>query len=264
MGMTERLTGQFIPGSSLLHRLDARAKLFGFILLTASVILADTVAGYALIIAIMLLLTAVSGLPLSTVVGSVKRMFWFFVLIFIMNSLFYSTENAIWSWWIISVSKAGIIQGFNVMFRILIILVLSNIFTLVTPPLEISSAIQSMLKPLKLLRLPADDIAMIISVAIQFIPTLLQEADTIKMAQIARGARFESRKLHERAAAMLPLIVPMFLSAFKRADELATAMEARGYRSAKSRSGKKAAPLPLGSYASILFCAAVCAAEIII
>ncbi len=262
--MPDRMTGQFIPGTSVLHRLDARAKLFGFILLAAAVILADTLLGYALIIAVLLLLVVAAKLPLSTAIGSVRRMFWFFVLIFIMNSLFYSDENAIWSWWVISVSKVGIIQGFNVMFRILIILVLSNIFTLVTPPLEISSAIQAMLKPLKLLHLPADDIAMIISVAIQFIPTLLQESDTIKKAQIARGARFESRKLHERAAAMLPLIVPMFLSAFKRADELAMAMEARGYRGAKYRSVKKRIPMPAGSYFAIIICAAICAAEVII
>ena len=264
MSVTDRMTGQFIPGASALHRLDARAKLFGFILLTAAVILADTVIGYAIIIALLLLLVAVSRLPFSTAAGSVNRMFWFFVLIFIMNTLFYSAEDPIWSWWIISVSKAGVIQGFNVMFRIPIILVLSNIFTLVTPPLEITAAIQSMLRPLKLLRLPADDIAMIISVAIQFIPTLLQEADTIKKAQIARGARFESRKLHERAAAMLPLIVPMFISAFKRADELAMAMEARGYRGAKYRSKKKRVPMPSNAYIVILFCAAMCAVEIFI
>ena len=98
------------------------------------------------------------------------------------------------------------------MFRVIVILLMANVFTLVTPPLETTHAIQSLLKPLKLVGLPADEIAMIISVAIQFIPTLLQEADTVKKAQIARGARFESRKLHERAAAMLPLIVPIFLS----------------------------------------------------
>ena len=105
---------------------------------------------------------------------------------------------------------------------------------------------------------------MILSVAVQFIPTLLEETDTIRKAQIARGARFESRRLHERAQAMLPLIVPIFLSAFKRADELAMAMEARGYRSARGRTRKKSVPLPLSSWGALVLCALVCAAEILL
>ena len=128
-----------------------------------------------------------------------------FLVIFIMNALFYTTENPLWHWWIVSLSKEGAVQGFTVVFRILIIIVLSSILTVTTPPMEITGAIQVMLKPLKLLRIPADDIAMILSVAIQFIPTLLEETDTIKKAQTARGARFESKKLKERAAALLPL-----------------------------------------------------------
>lgn len=262
--MNERMTGQFIPGNSVLHRLDARAKLICFIVLIAVVILAHSVIGYALVLAFTAALIIISKLPLSTAIGSVKRMFWFFVLIFIMNALFFSSENAIWSWWIISLSKDGMVQGFNVVFRVIVILLMANVFTLVTPPLETTHAIQSLLKPLKLVGLPTDEIAMIISVAIQFIPTLLQEADTVKKAQIARGARFESHKLHERAAAMLPLIVPIFLSAFKKADELAMAMEARGYRGEKYRTHRKNGAMALGSYFAIFICCVLCAAEIIL
>lgn len=262
--MNEHMTGQFVPGSSVLHRLDARAKLLCFILLIAAIILTDSAWGYALVLGFMTVLICTCGLPVSTALGSVKRMFWFFVVIFIMNALFFTTDNAFWKWWIISLSVNGMVQGFSVVFRIIIILIAANIFTLVSPPLETTAAIQALLKPLKLVRLPADEISMILSVAIQFIPTLLQEADTIKKAQIARGARFESKKLHERAAAMLPLIVPMFLSAFKKADELATAMEARGYRGEKYRTRKKHGSMPLKSYFAIIICCALCAAEIII
>lgn len=262
--MNERMTGQYIPGNSALHGLDARAKLICFILLIAAVILSDSVCGYALVLCFVGVLICISGLSLWTAIGSVKRMFWFFVLIIIMNALFFTSENAFWQWWIISLSVEGLVQGFNVVFRILIILVTANIFTLVTPPLETTHAIQALLKPLRLVRMPADEIAMILSVAIQFIPTLLQEADTVKKAQIARGARFESKKLHERAAAMLPLIVPMFLSAFKKADELAMAMEARGYRGAKYRTRREYGAMPLKSYFAIIICCVLCAAEIII
>ena len=262
--MNNRLTGQYIPGSSALHRLDARAKLYCFILLIAAVILTNSIYGYTAIIAFVAVLIAISGMNISTAVGSVRRMLWFFVLIFIMNALFFSSDNAIWHWWIFTLSEEGMVQGFNVVFRILIILVISTIFTLVTPPIEITTAIQALLKPLKLIRLPADEIAMIISVAIQFIPTLLEESDTIKKAQIARGARFESKKLHERASAMLPLIVPMFLSAFKRADELSMAMEARGYRGEKFRSHIKNGIMPLKSWLAIIICIAICVAEVFI
>lgn len=262
--MNEHLTGQFIPGSSVLHRLDARAKLICFILLIAAIILTSSVWGYALILGFIAVLICICGLSVSTVLSSVKRMFWFFVVIFIMNALFFTSDNAIWHWWIISLSVDGMVQGFSVVFRIIIVLIAANIFTLVTAPLETTGAIQALLKPLKLVRLPADEISMILSVAIQFIPTLLQEADTIKKAQIARGARFESKKLHERAAAMLPLIVPMFLSAFKKADELAMAMEARGYRGEQYRTRKKHGSMPLNSYFAIVICCALCVAEVII
>ena len=260
--MSLNMTGQYAPADSPLHRLDARAKFFGFLLLTAATILADTVFGYALIVAVTLLLALSCGLPLKTAFAPVRRLWSVFVVIFIMNAFFFTTENAFWHWWIITLSKAGMVQGFSVVFRILIILVLSSILTLTTPPMEITGAIQTLLKPLKLVRIPADDIAMIISVAIQFIPTLLQETDTIKKAQIARGARFESKKLRERAAAFLPLLVPIFLSAFKRADELAMAMEARGYRGAKGRTGRESRPMNAKGYFALLLCVAILCLEV--
>ena len=188
--MNERMTGQYIPGNSALHGLDARAKLICFILLIAAVILSDSVWGYALVLCFVGVLICISGLSVWTAIGSVKRMFWFFVLIIIMNALFFTSENAFWQWWIISLSVEGLVQGFNVVFRILIILVTANIFTLVTPPLETTHAIQALLKPLRLVRMPADEIAMILSVAIQFIPTLLQEADTVKKAHGLKAKSF--------------------------------------------------------------------------
>ena len=258
------MTGKYIPGNSPLHRLDARAKFFGFLILVAAVILTNTLAGYAIIVAVTLILSQMCGMPGGSAFGSVRRLWSVFVVIFIMNAFFFTTDEPIWHWWIITLSKAGMIQGFSVVFRILIIIVLSSILTITTPPMEITGAIQVMLKPLKLLHIPADDIAMIISVAIQFIPTLLEETDTIKRAQIARGARFESKKLRERAAAFLPLLVPVFLSAFKRADELAMAMEARGYRGAKNRTKKKTVPMTAKAWLALLLCTAVCVAEIFV
>ena len=219
---------------------------------------------YALLLAVTAAVVAICGLPLRTALASVARMGWFFLLIFVMNALFFATDDAIWHWWILTLSVPGIVQGAQVTVRLALILVMSNVLTCTTPPLEITGAIQTLLSPLRLVRLPVEDIAMILSVAVQFIPTLLEETDTIRKAQIARGARFESRRLHERAQAMLPLIVPIFLSAFKRADELAMAMEARGYRGARGRTRKKSVPLPLSGWGALALCALVCAAEILL
>ena len=252
--MREHLTGQFTPGTSILHRLDARAKFFGFLILIAATVCTDAWLGYALLLAVTAAVVAVCGLPLRTALASVARMGWFFLLIFVMNALFFATDDAIWHWWILTLSVPGIVQGAQV----------TVLLTCTTPPLEITGAIQTLLSPLRLVRLPVEDIAMILSVAVQFIPTLLEETDTIRKAQIARGARFESRRLHERAQAMLPLIVPIFLSAFKRADELAMAMEARGYRGARGRTRKKSVPLPLSGWGALALCALVCAAEILL
>ena len=224
----------------------------------------DAWLGYALLLAVTAAVVAICGLPLRTALASVARMGWFFLLIFAMNALFFSTDDAIWHWWILTLSVPGIVQGAQVTVRLALILVMSNVLTCTTPPLEITGAIQTLLSPLRLVRLPVEDIAMILSVAVQFIPTLLEETDTIRKAQIARGARFESRRLHERAQAMLPLIVPIFLSAFKRADELAMAMEARGYRGARGRTRKKSVPLPLSGWGALALCALVCAAEILL
>ena len=258
------MTGLYVPGNSPLHRLDPKAKFFGFLILVAAVIMANTLAGYVIIITTMLVLVKLCGMPASTAFSSVRRLWSVFVIIFIMNAFFFSTENAVWQWWIITLSKEGMVQGFSVVFRIFIIMVLGNILTLTTPPMEITTSIQLMVMPLKLLHIPADDIAMIISVAIQFIPTLLEETDTIKKAQIARGAKFESKKWKERATAFLPLLIPVFLSAFKRADELAIAMEARGYRGAKNRTKKEIERMSAKAWLALLLCVVVCAAEIFV
>ena len=234
--MREHLTGQFTPGTSILHRLDARAKFFGFLILIAATVCTDAWLGYALLLAVTAAVVAVCGLPLRTALASVARMGWFFLLIFVMNALFFATDDAIWHWWILTLSVPGIVQGAQVTVLLALILVMSNVLTCTTPPLEITGAIQTLLSP----------------------------TDTIRKAQIARGARCESRRLHERAQAMLPLIVPIFLSAFKRADELAMAMEARGYRGARGRTRKKSVPLPLSGWGALALCALVCAAEILL
>ena len=169
--------GQYLPGNSLLHRLDPRGKFFGFLILIIAAVLTDSPLGYLLLFAVAGGIVALSGLPVQVVLGTVLRMGRFFVLIFVLNTLFFSSETPIFHWWIITISREGMVQGANVVLRIIVILILSNAFTLTTPPMAIMGGIEDLLAPLGYLGLPVEQAAMILSVAVQFIPTLLEETD---------------------------------------------------------------------------------------
>lgn len=257
-------TGQYIPDTSLVHRLDARVKLTGFLLLLIAAVMASNVLSYAMMLSVTIALIALARLSVRTALGSFGRMGWFFAIIFLMNALFFDAQEVLWSWWIFRLSVEGLKQGANVLLHMALVVVLSNVLTCTTPPMALTGALESLMRPLKLVRVPVEDVAMILSVAIQFIPTLLTETDMIKKAQTARGARFESRKLSEKAVAVLPMVVPIFLSAFRRADELSMAMEARGYRDAASRTKRKKAPLCLPDYAAFAACGAALAVQILL
>ena len=257
-------TGQYIPGNSILHRLDARAKILCMFILLAAIIVASTIWGYALVILITAGIGFASELPVQAVFGTLRRLWLFFIIIFIMNTVFFDGEKSAWSWWIFNLSAAGAAQGATVVFRLALLLLLSNCLTSTTAPMDATNALESLMKPLGLIRVPVEDIAMIISVAIQFIPTLIEETDMIRKAQIARGARFESKKLKEKAASVMPLVIPVFISAFRRADELSTAMEARGYRNAKNRTKRKRVPMKVIDYTALAGSALVCAVQICI
>lgn len=256
--------GQYVPGASVLHKLDARAKLLGLFALLAVIVLSKSAIGYAVAVVAVAAVVALSGLKLSLVLGSIRRLWVFFITIFVMNALFFAAEEPIWSWWIFHISQAGLWQGVHVVAHVVLLLILSNVLTLTTSPVELTSAIESLLLPLKWLRVPVEEVAMILSVAIRFIPTLLEEADMIRKAQIARGARFESRRLTERAASVLPLVIPIFLSAFRRADELSMAMEARGYRNASSRTKPEKHGLHMADVCALAASAVVCVLQIVL
>ncbi len=257
-------TGQYIPGNSILHQLNAWAKILCLFLLLAAIIATKSLWSYVLIMSATAGIVFASRLPLGLVLGSLRRLWLFFIIIFFMNVLFFDGENTIWSWWIFGLSFAGAKQGANVVLRVALLVVLSNALTCTTAPMDLTNALKSLMKPLKLIRVPVEDVAMIISVAIQFIPTLIEETDMIQKAQTARGARFESKKLTEKAASVLPLLVPMFLSAFRRADELSIAMEARGYRNARNRTIKEKEPLKVADITALTASAVICIIQILI
>lgn len=256
--------GMYQQGKSVIHHLDATVKIILLVILFAAVITADTIIGYVLLIAFALIAVLISRIGLNAAFGSVKRMIWFFIIIFIMNLCFYQSDTPWVRFWIFNPSCDGLMQGVKVVVRVVVFLVLCNILNCTTPPVALTNAIENMISPLRLIKVPTQQIALILSVAIQFIPTLFEEADLIYKAQLARGARFESRNLIEKAKAVVPLIVPIFVSAFRRADELSLAMEARGYRVDAADTVKRKIYFGAAECISVLLCALLCAIEITI
>ena len=180
---------------------------------------------------IIFLLTALSGLSLSSVLLPVKKMVAFLIMILILNTLFHDPENCLFSAGFICISLSGIRQGANIMLHTAAIMMLSVIFIRTTTSVQIMKGIETLLRPLRMFGIPARDIALIMSIALQFIPIFFSDFDRIRKAQMARGADFSEGSLKERANALLSIVVPAFVSAFRRADELSLAIEARGYRS---------------------------------
>lgn len=244
-------TGLYQPGESLIHRLDCRTKLLALFIIIASVLLVDSLIGYGIMIAFTGGVIWLSGISLRTALNSVNKLYWFFILILLMNTFFYNPENAWVSVWIFNPSPSGLMQGIDVVMRVFLVLVISNVLTSATSPMEITKALESLLSPLRLIGIPTEQIAMILSIAIQFIPTISKETDMIRKAQTARGARFDSPKITEKAVAVIPLVIPIFFAAFKRADELSLAMEARGYQTASGRTKKVFSALEIRDYSAL-------------
>lgn len=231
--------GQYRPGNTFFHRADAKGKLLGLCLVIAAVIVSKGLAGCIAAAAAAIVVSQLAGISLREQIRQQKGMCRFFIVIFLMNAFFYSGEHCIFRWWIFQLSREGIYQGAMVVIHLVLILLFCMVLTVTTEPMEITHALGELLSPLSKIGVPTEEIAMILGVAMQFIPVLGEEAETIRMAQTARGARFESKRLTERAASFLPLVIPVFLAAFRRADELSCAMEARGYRGPGSRTKKQ-------------------------
>lgn len=255
--------GMFQPGDSFIHNLHAAVKIAALLLMLTAVINTSTVPGYAVMIAFTALLIRLSRMKYAYALAAVLRLSWFFIVILFMNLCFYAPDDPWVCFWIFRPSYEGLMQGINVVMRVAMMLVLSNILTLTTAPIEMTGAIAWLLSPLRIIKVPTGQVAMILSVAVQFIPTLLEETEQIRKAQTARGARFDSRKLAEKAKAVMPLAIPVFVAAFKRADELSLAMESRGYRADSRTFSPERIRLDRNDISALLACCALCAIYIL-
>ena len=236
--MLKNLTiGQYYPVDSWVHRLDPRIKIVLTIAMIVAVFLVRSMIGYAMILVFIYLAAAMSNVPFRLLIKGLRPLRFILILTFLLN-LFFQGGNepeVLVHWWIITITRAGLRQAIYFSLRLAMLVVCTSLMTLTTSPIQLSDGMELLLSPLKIIRFPAHELAMMMSIALRFIPTLLEEADKIMKAQMARGADFESGHLIARAKAMVPLLVPLFVSAFRRAGDLAMAMEARCYHGGEGR-----------------------------
>jgi len=230
--------GQFFPGESVVHRLDPRLKIVITFACIITLFLAGGPVSYAVMIAFIALVIRISGIPLKLVVRGLKPILFIVTFTAVLN-LFYTPGEYIWEWGFLHISKEGIKIAFFMVLRLMLLIISTSMLTYTTSPLQLTDGLERILSPLKKLHAPVHELSMIMSIALRFIPTLIEETEKIISAQKARGADFESGNIFQRAKAMVPILVPLFVSALRRAEELATAMECKLYRGDVGRTRMK-------------------------
>ncbi|EAX47605.1 cobalt transport protein [Thermosinus carboxydivorans Nor1] len=248
--------GQYFPGRSLLHRLDPRTKLIGTLLFITAIFFAESYLAYSILALWTAALIVVSGVPVRLVLKSLKPL-WIIIVLTLGIHIFTTPGNVIYQIGPLTATKEGLRQGLLMTARLVFLIAVSSLLTFTTSPIALTDGIERLLAPFKRFGLPAHELAMMMTIALRFIPTLLEETDRIMKAQMARGADFASGNILRRAQNMVPLLVPLFISAFRRADELATAMEARCYRGGQHRTRMKELRLAGRDYIALVSVAAL-------
>ena len=230
--------GQYYPADSVIHRLDPRVKIVATLIFIISLFMFDSFIGYAIVVAFLAMCILLSKVPFSYMVKGLKAIFMILMLTVVINMLMTPGEPMV-SFYKLTITKEGFRQAIFMALRLILLIIGSSVMTLTTTPTNLTDAMESLLKPLKRFKAPVHEIAMMMSIALRFIPILIEETDKIMKAQMARGADFENGNLIEKAKAMIPILVPLFVSAFRRANDLANAMEARCYHGSEGRTKMK-------------------------
>ena len=229
--MKDISVGRYVQGDSVLHRLDPRVKVFLFILYMVTIFLADKPVPVLAALTVVLLLAVLSKIPVIEVIRSVRPIVFIMLFIFLINIFTIRSGETLWSYWVFTITRGGLQKAVLMAFRLLLlILATSLLLSLTTTPLKLSDALESLGSPLKKIHVPVSEMAMTISIALRFIPTLVEETDKIMKAQSSRGAEYDTGNVFQRAKGYVAVLVPLFVSAFKRAEELAVAMDARCYQ----------------------------------
>lgn len=226
--------GQFFPGNSPAHKLDPRTKLILTVFYIVALFCAKSFISYGLLVLLLILSVKISGVPPKSLFRGLKPVLLIICFTAILN-LFYTPGEELVHFWIFKITKEGIFTAFFMVLRITMLIMGTFLLTYTTSPIALTDGMETLLGPLKKLKVPVHELAMMMSIALRFIPTLIEETDKIMSAQKARGADFESGSLLDRAKALVPILVPLFISAFRRADELAIAMECRCYNGGEGK-----------------------------
>ena len=227
--------GQYFPGNSVIHRMDPRMKLILTIVYIVGVFMVGNLLGYAIALAFLYLIVRLAGIKFSYLAKGVKPLRFIIIFTFLLNLFFVQGETPLLSLGFYTLTLEAVENATFFALRLVFLVMGTSVLTLTTSPVQLTDGLERLMKPLQKVHFPSHELAMMMTIALRFIPTLLEETDKIKKAQMARGADFESGNLIDRAKAMIPLLVPLFVSAFKRANDLAMAMEARCYRGGDQR-----------------------------
>ena len=234
MALKDITLGQYFPGNTVLHRMDPRTKILLTVFYIAALFLCKHLPSYLVLMAVLAAAVAVSRVGIRAVVRGMKPIVVIIVITGVLN-LFYTPGREIWRWGFLKITVEGIWTAIYMILRIAMLITCTFLLTYTTSPILLTDGLEKLMAPLKKLKVPVHELAMMMSIALRFIPTLIEETDKIMSAQKARGADFDSGNLIQKAQALIPLLVPLFISAFRRADELAVAMECRCYHGGEGR-----------------------------
>lgn len=255
--MENMIFGRYVPGESILHRMDPRSKLIIVFLFVCVVFIANNTWTYGVLAIYTLLMVGMSKIPLRFLYGGLKPILLLVVFTFLLHIFMTKGGDLVFDWGWVKIYEEGIRQGIFISLRFFLLILITSLLTLTTTPIEITDGLETLLNPLKKVRFPVHELALMMSISLRFIPTLMQETDKIMKAQTARGVEYNSGPVKERIKAIVPLLIPLFISSFKRAEELAVAMEARGYKGGEGRTKYRQLKWGLADTSMILFLALV-------
>lgn len=243
--------GQYFPGKTVVHRMDPRTKIIVTLLFIIMLFTASGPISYGLVFLFLVACVRISRIPFTTIIKSLKPILVIIIITAVLN-LFYTQGRVLVSFWIFKITLEGLINAVKMVLRISMLIAGTFLLTYTTSPIMLTDGLELLLNPLKKLKVPVHELTMMMCIALRFIPTLIEETDKIISAQKARGADFESGNLLQRAKALIPILVPLFVSSFRRADELAVAMECRCYHGGEGRTRMTILRLARNDYAALV------------
>lgn len=257
MALKDITLGQYFPGNTVIHRMDPRAKLLFTILYIVALFLAKSLSAYLVLIVVLAVCVAVSKIKPAALFKGMKPILFLVIITGLLN-LFYTSGDPIWQWGFLKITVEGIWAAIFMILRIVMLICCTFLLTYTTSPIMLTDGLENLLGPLKKIKVPVHELSMMMSIALRFIPTLIEETDKIMSAQRARGADFDTGNLFQKAKALVPLLVPLFVSSFRRADELAIAMECRCYHGGEGRTRLKQLHYAGRDIAALIFGVLLC------